>query len=89
EIVTFSNAFILFANSTTYENADASQLVINTTAGGRGYYFSKGKYTEIIWENNDEGLIFKDLSGEVLCINTGNSYITYYKASQSESITIN
>ena len=88
-MITYTNAFVLYANSTTYENSDASQLVMNTTSGGRGYYFSKGKYTEINWTVEDGNLMFTTLGGDPLNVNPGNSYITYFKTSKSESVLIN
>ena len=85
--ISYTNVFILFANSTTYENASASQLVIDTDGGGKGYYFTKGKLTEFVWSVNEKGeLQFKNLMGNVLEVNTGSSYIAYYKASASANI---
>ena len=89
DMITYTNAFVLYANSTTYENSNASQLIVNTTAGGRGYYFSKGKYCEINWSVDNENLVFTTLSGELLAVNPGNSYITYFKTSKSDSVLIN
>ena len=82
ENIAFSNVFVLFANTTTYEMSNGSELVVDTESGGLGYYISNGKMTEIKWlkdENNN--LLFTDLSGEKLLINRGNIYISYFKAS--------
>ena len=84
----FSNIFILFANATTYENSSGSQMVIDTTSGGKGYYVSNGKLMEFNWTVGKNGALeFKNLMGETLEINRGNSYISFYKASNFSKIT--
>ena len=88
--VSFKNIFILFANATTYEKADGTELVIDTLSGGAGYYISAGTFTEIRWSINENGAIeFKTLDGKQLTANQGNSYISYYKASCASSVIIN
>ena len=87
--ISFKNVFVLFANSTTYESADGKELTIDTYAGGSGYYCANGEASEINWRLSDDGsLIFTTLSGEILNVNAGNSYISYYKASVSSEVTI-
>ncbi len=87
--VSFTNVFVLFANSTTYEKAEGTELVIDTTGGGYGYYVSKGYMSEIRWSVDENGsLEFKTLSGERLTVNKGNSYIGYYKASRSSDVCV-
>ena len=84
----YTNIFILFANSTTYENSSGSQMVIDTVTGGKGYYISDGKLTEFNWSTAKSGALeFKNLMGETLEINRGNSYIAFYKASNFSKIT--
>ncbi len=88
--ISFNNVFILFADTTTYDKSIGSELVVDTTSGGRGYYISAGKQTEITWSVNENAeLKFFSLSGDVLEVNTGNSYISYYKASNSSAVKIN
>jgi len=88
ENIAFTNIFILFADTTTYEKALGTELVIDTLAGGRGYYISKGLRTEIRWNINADGSMeFKTLDGERLEINRGNCYISYFKASRSSDVT--
>lgn len=88
--ITYDNVFILFANATTYEKADGSELVMDTYSGGKGYYATKGTLSEITWSVNENGeLCFYSLSGEKLVTNTGNSYIAYYKASCSSKVKAN
>ena len=85
----FTNVFILFANSTTYENADGKELVMDITSGGSGYYISNGYLTEFRWSVDENGsLIFKNLNGETLSVNKGNSYIGYFKSSSSSLVTV-
>ena len=59
--VSFSNAFILFADTTTYESSTASEMVIDTEVGGNGYYFHNGKMTELRWSTSNGKLVFKNL----------------------------
>ncbi len=84
----YTNAFILFANSTTYETENATQSVLDTMGGGRGYYLTGGEYEEIFWNYDEDGnLIFLNSNGERLKINRGTSYIAFQKASLSGSIS--
>ena len=89
EAIAFSNAFILFADTTTYESATSSELVIDTESGGSGYYFHNGKMTELRWKSSNGKLLFTNLMGEVLEVNKGTSYVTFYKASEYSNIAIN
>ncbi len=86
--ISFTNLFILFANATTYEKAEGTELVIDTVSGGKGYYASMGKISEIRWSLDENGeLIFRSLNGEKLTVNRGNAYVGYYKASESSRVT--
>lgn len=88
--ISYTNLFILFANATTYEKADGTELVMDTTSGGGGYYISNGALTEIRWSIDEVGnLIFRLLDGEKLTVNPGTSYIGYYKASNASKVKIN
>ncbi len=87
--ISYRNIFLLFANSTTYEKSDGTELVFDTTSGGSGYYISGGTMTEISWSTNTAGeLEFKTLDGNILNVNKGNAYIGYYKSSSAQNITI-
>ena len=87
--ISYKNVFILFADTTTYEKANGTELVVDTLSGGQGYYISCGYKTEIRWCITESGeLEFKTLSGEKLIVNRGNAYIGYYKASKSHEIVI-
>ncbi len=87
--ISFTNIFVLFANATTYEKADGTELVMDTTAGGTGYYISNGSLTEIKWSIDENGsLVFKSLNGQRLIVNKGNAYIGYFKASQASMVSV-
>ncbi len=87
--IAYKNVFILFADSTTYEKAEGSELVIDIASGGKGYYASGGTYTEFIWKTDVSGaLSFFTLSGEILKVNPGNSYISFYKSSNASKVNI-
>lgn len=85
----YNNVFILFANSTTYETEDSTQLILDTSNRGSGIYATEGKYVEIRWEKDASGnLSFYDASGNKLVINQGLSYIAFSKASAKSAIKI-
>ncbi len=88
--VEYTNVFILFADTVTYEMSEGSELVYDTLGTGSGFYISNGKIMEIKWNvTNDGNLIFNKLNGEQLEITCGNSYIAYYKTSMSDEIAYN
>lgn len=85
--VEFKNLFILLSDATTHETAGGSELVVDTLSGGRGYYISEGKKTEILWSvDENSNYKFQTLDGNLLSVNKGNSYITFYKSFLSENI---
>ena len=87
--IAYTNLFILFANTTTYETHNGCELVLDNVSGGSGYYISGGQASEIKWSVNDAGeLEFKGLNGEKLLVNRGNSYVGYFKASEALKIKI-
>ena len=87
--ISFANVFVLFSNATTYEKSNGTELVMDTTSGGAGYYISRGYMTEIRWSVDENGALeFKTLKGEKLTVNKGNAYISYYKASNSSKVTV-
>lgn len=82
--VEFTNIFVLYADSMTYETADKTQVVINTLGSGKGYYAFEGYAEEITWCMDNEGnLTFKDTNGEKVHIGRGSTYIAYVKSSKS------
>ena len=89
ENVSYKNVFVLFADSTTYEKSEGSELVMDVASGGKGYYASEGTYTEFLWSTDVSGALnFYTLSGEKLKVNPGNSYICYYKSSALSKVTV-
>ena len=87
--IEYSNIFVLFANTATYENPNGCETVLDNTSGGSGYYISGGTATEIRWSVNESGsLEFKTLDGEILSVNRGNAFISYYKASEALKIRL-
>lgn len=87
--VSFDNVFVLFADATTYEKSSGTELVMDVMSGGKGYYVTKGTLTEFTWGLNELGEFnFYSLSGERLTVNTGNSYIGFYKSSESAKVKI-
>ena len=86
----FTNCFILFADSVTYDNANGVQLVVDTLGGGTGFYLTNGTYTSINWIADSSGTItFYFENSEKLVINKGNSYIGFFRSSSSSNISFN
>ena len=86
--VSYTNVFVLFADVVTYETASGTETIVNTATEGTGYYISSGTLTEIKWSvDSSNNLIFKNLNGNKLVVNRGNSFIGYYKASASQDVT--
>ncbi len=87
--MSFDNVFILYANSTTYETETSTQMILNTTDGGKGKYIHGGTAMEITWSKNVSGdLVFLDENGDILTVNRGTSYIAFAKSSASSLIKI-
>ena len=83
----FTNCFVLFTDSATYDNVNGTRLVMNTIGSGDGYYFTNGTVIEIKWSSSLEGnLSFTLTDGSPLVINRGSSYIAYVKTSAQSSV---
>ena len=85
----YDNAFILYADSTTYETEDATQLILDTSTRGKGVYMSDGKHVDILWERDAAGsLKFYTIEGKELFVNRGTTYIGFVKSSQKGTVKI-
>ena len=83
----YDNVFILHADATTYETRDATEMILDTSRGGVGYYASGGYVKEIAWEKAEDGsLIFLGSDGQRLLINPGTSYVSFVKSSEPDSV---
>lgn len=85
---TFTNVFVLFADSITYEGEGGVEMVMDTLSGGKGYYISGGTMMRINWSTVDGQMTFTDEVGDTLVINRGSSYIGFMKSSKIDSVTI-
>ena len=87
QAIDFTNCFVLFADSVTYDNSQCSQMIMDTIGSGTGYYITNGSLTEIKWNASKTGIMNLYLStGRKLVINRGNSYICYMKSSKTNNI---
>ena len=85
----FSNVFVLFADSVTYENENGSELVMNTTGGGKGIYINSGTAKSITWSADPLGnMTFYDEFGAQLTVNRGNVYVGFMKSADSSAVKI-
>ncbi len=83
----YDNVFVLFVDTTTYERADMTQTIMETAAGGIGYYLTQGTSMRFTWRCDDTGAMhFFDGAGRQLCVNRGTSYLAFFKSSQSLSV---
>ena len=87
--INYDNVFVLYANATTYETEEHTQLIIDTYTSGTGIYATMGKYVQITWERDESGnLVFYNSSGEKLTVNRGSSYIAFVKASAKSTVQV-
>ncbi len=85
----YNNVFILFANSTTHETEDNTQLILDTYTKGSGIYAFNGYCIDISWEKDLSGnLVFYNTQGEKLTVNRGTSYISFVKSSSKSQVKI-
>ena len=86
----FKNVFILFADATTYETANASEMILHTNTSGKGIYFTNGTQKSFYWHMDPSfGLTFTDEAGEPLTVNRGTSYIGFMKSSKINTVSVN
>ena len=82
----FSNCFILYSDSVTYDTSDYSQIIVQTTGSGSGFYFTEGMVYEMRWSATTAGVMtFYSTAGEKLTVNRGSCYIAYVKSSEKNS----
>lgn len=85
----YDNAFVLFADSYTYESSDSTLLSLMTNTKGKGLYITAGTYLEINWSVSAEGeLVFQDSEGNKLTVNRGRTYISYLKSSEQYKLSV-
>ena len=85
--ISFKNVIILFADSVTYESAESTQLVMNTSTSGSGYYLTNGTSSYITWTVDESGCYrFLDENGSPLTVNRGKTYIGFVKSSMTDSV---
>lgn len=88
EKVSFDNAFILFADSMTYETATSTEMVLSTLGSGKGYYMQSGYAEEITWSLSESGeMLFYNSNGTKLNVNRGSSYVAFVKSSNMSSVS--
>ena len=87
--ISFTNVFILFADTITYEASSSTEMVMNTIGEGSGFYATDGYCQSITWESDSSGnMIFFDTLGNKLTVNRGNAYIGFVKSIKAESVQI-
>ena len=87
KMMEFTNCFVLFADSVTYDNASGTELVMDTIGSGEGYYFTNGTMLKIKWSSDVDGnLVFTDTNGNPIAVNRGKSYIGYVKSSTIDNV---
>lgn len=85
--VHYDNVFVLYADSVTHETSTATQLILDTTSGGKGQYFTKGVYLDVTWSTDANGqMTILDANGEKITTTPGTSYINIVKASRTTDV---
>jgi len=82
----FKNILVLFANCTTYETDEYTETHMDITGGGRGLYLTGGTVKEISWSRNADGELLFTADEAPLIINRGNTYISFVKSSQTNTV---
>ena len=84
----YPNVFIMIASRPGYYGNGVPQY--NFSAGGTGYYLSKGKYEKFTWTKDtaEDRFVFKDLNGNDLEVNPGCSYIAILNTNHADTIKL-
>ncbi|MBR2340288.1 MAG: DUF3048 C-terminal domain-containing protein [Clostridia bacterium] len=74
--LSYSNVFVLFADTTTTSTHQGTTVKLDTASGGDGYFASGGRYTSISWSRDQNGnLVVTDSSGNSAIASRGAAYI--------------
>ncbi len=85
----FTNLLLLVCESAIYNKASGTELDLNVTGGGTGYYVTNGSYTRITWERESDGsLLLLDESGSEIAVNRGKTYIGLLDILNASSVMI-
>ena len=82
ETENFKNVFVLQTTMRYYSDGKMRDIDLD---GGKGYYVTNGGYQEITWSKSGDysPIKFKDMEGNELAVNKGNSYICIMNQSTS------
>ena len=88
EQFSFSNVFVLVASRPDYYGAGVPRY--DFSAGGTGYYLSRGKYEAFSWTKDSASsrMVFTDSNGKELTVNPGRSYIAIVNTKHADSISL-
>lgn len=85
----YTNLLLLVCESSTYNKVSGTELNLNVSDGGSGFYLSAGGYTEILWSRGGDGaLIVTDTEGKPITLNCGSTYIGLIDLLFSSSVII-
>lgn len=88
EQLSYKNVIVMFADYSPIGDGYLLHLDWYST-NNKAYYFTDGEYKEITWENvNEEQVRFFDADGKLLKMNPGNTFITVFKSSEQDLVTI-
>ena len=76
-------------DSTTKDTESATELILDTKSGGRGYYAAFGTVIDISWSVDESGQMIVSSGGQILSTNPGSTYISFIKSSQINNISFN
>jgi Protein of unknown function (DUF3048). len=85
----FTNVVLMFADIETIPNS-AGLVDVNYQSGGKGYYFTNGKYEEFIWKKADYNSNFKfeKADGTEIVFNTGKTIMCIVRNSYENTLVI-
>lgn len=85
----FENLLILVCESAIYNKASGTELDLNVTGSGSGYYVTNGSSVRITWERKTDGaLLLLDESGSEISLNRGKTYLGIVDILNASSVMI-
>jgi Protein of unknown function (DUF3048). len=88
--LSFKNVLVLFAEINPIPNTNPTLMDVVYEKGGTGYYFTDGRYEEIIWKkhSHDSSFIFKKADGTELTLNAGKTMLSLVSNAREDTLAI-
>ena len=86
--LSFKNVLLLFAEINPIEGTELVDVVYES--GGKGYYFTDGRYEELTWtkHSHDSNFVFKKADGTELTLNAGKTMLSLVSNAREDTLVI-